>query len=618
MSFQSVQAADWIVSASTGVNSPSSGSMSQPFKTISYALRYTAPNDTVYVLPGTYGISNDLMSGSGISDYDSFGIEIPHDNLTIVGLTGGPGSYGLPVIPSSLAEYQSHNEAYWASQFPTIEGFSRSHISGEVVSRGNSCFRINVTDFAVGKGIYSFNRSGVTVSGLRIKNFDDGVFIRGGSNNSFSHLLLDGFGEPRMVPIVDGANQPTGDMDECDYLGHGLIMMQSAGSTASYCFLLDAEAEGFTLSGSDMTLSHCQAHCTRWFGDPDANTLKGMDYSFLISASKSYVAEDNVIENCVTTQQDEYNGYELYSGHGFSIVCNDFEFDATENEIVDCKSFARGCNYEIRGSLAHENTIKDCYAHRGTRGFCFFGGADDNTFERCESFFVSSAIRSGGPLYNWSADPPEGGDYIATGNTFRNCALNSWSVAFDNSGTQKTLFTKFVNCTFNGDWTGDDNQTNANYTNGRRTKLLSTHSQNNYMYFVNCIITNFKEYKTASTNSTNPSFHNCCIYHNVEFDSSADMTGAGASLVGTTQWDDPLLVQSATLDYQLNEMDYHIQPIVGLQASAAFQTGITRANMQASFFLGDTNDIDQEYGPHDIGSDPNIYRYDIGCDEYWP
>ncbi|MCA9200951.1 MAG: hypothetical protein KDA87_25605, partial [Planctomycetales bacterium] len=601
---------DYFVSATSGVNDPARGH--HPYaswKTINYAMDHLDPQATshvVFVEAGRYDSLNDMAAGvTSFQEADSCGIRIPTSNVTIVGYYWDNGVAKIPQRPLTPEEYVSNGPQYWESRFPTIVGVSRSFIDGEIMlndnysagflGTGHNVKTINL-DKAIGTGIYldqdGEDKHNISLMNLHITNFNQGVEILGGSAHQVENLVLTRFGEPRIVS-VDANRDYVADVDEQDniitgplrWTGFGCRMIDCTNSNIHDCFLMDAEAEGYNIRGTGMSITDCDGFSYEGFGLPytagDADTstnnpARGMDYAYQITGGSSGNSTYSSIVGCCFMR---YSAGAPYSGHGFVIATDKSSGSCEYNVVQDCLSVNSGINFEMKGPGVKKNTFRRCTAHTGTRAFAVLYGADYSTFDRCKSFWVTSGIITSG--INSELD----GSYVVKGNVFRNCQIHCLShliYQIGDNDMHTVEDTKFVNCTLVGQWTGNDNQNGEvaglQYTSGRRSVFVDVNDASWIQTkFTNCIVANFLDFYSASQSSSLffATLDHCCVWHNVNFDDTNYATTMSNVTVDSTVWGDPLLQKSDSSGAS-DDIDLHIQADV---ASSAYDAGLTQSEL---------------------------------------
>ncbi|WP_291871175.1 hypothetical protein, partial [Maribacter sp.] len=280
---------------------------------------------------------------------------------------------------------------------------------------------------------------------IQIKRFGIGVIL-GGNNIKLKNFILTYIGDQENFDAYDGFG----------------IRIKGNNNTVKNSIVLNANAEAYTVSGSNNSLiENCKA-----YADKQSNPT---DYYFVINAGTT----NSIINNCIAQRAAELE----HNGHGFTI-----KDEGSYNSINNCTAIRT--SFELNFSGVQYNIIENSKIE-GTNSnssewhsrLAIFNGANNNTIKNFTITNTWTAILWGdyddGFISN-DADRDEislgydnlfenitventnrvlnigGGDYLeatAERNTFKNCYFNNFNSLAVTFYTSKDI--KFENCKFN-------------------------------------------------------------------------------------------------------------------------------------------------------------------------
>lgn len=576
-------------------NSPAHGTQQAPFKTISYAADWPllATGHTIWVKAGNYGFGHEDPSDPQIANHkDADGVSIDVDGVSLRGYSEWPINPFYPEIAAFATYSQFEDDKQYLDQlFPVIHGENRGQGIG-----------MNLTQVA-----------DVLVSGFAIQNFNGGILVFQSPNCTVEHMVLETFGEPTT------ANH---------YVGIGIKLQESPSSKAKYCIVADAQAEGFRIRGSNMSLIGCTAFSKNKWGPSIPEHNAGMDYAFIVNGTDTISSRNNTIKDCCARFFSFTDS--VYAGHSFvlsSIPGADGGQETNLNTIENCVADGGGPQFHLRGPNTHDNDILECKAENaGYRGVYLEAGPHGNRFDRMK---VEAASHSVSVVVHKNSDT----GVITAGDVHSNRFTGCWfHVPKTETGIPSAAFgtvdqpgmyqfevrdNLFVNCTFSGDGQMSRSTIRPVFSDLSNTAGKVEFKNN---VFVNCIVSRFMDYEDTTSDVFEARYDFCCFY-NPDPASSIFSQLFGPDQPGSM--DDATFVGPQVVDEDPTFVDFwwHTDKVIDLhiQNSALENQGATKAFLQTIHGIGfDLMDIDGEVGPYDPIYSGGSARYDIGCDEVFP
>jgi hypothetical protein len=460
-------AAEYYVSAASGINAAGGGQITAPWKTIQYALNRVNSGDIVYVQTGIYGYGNDVASGSSSAEWDRNGIKIMDNNVQLIGYLNHPNDLnngeGVPPNYQTIAGY--------ASMMPIIQGINRPINTG-----------ITVENSVGGQ---------VAIQNFRVQDFWIGVHLKPQTQTCY-------------VKNVVGLR--FGDVYH-DYSGIGFDI-QGSGHGIENCVVLNACAEGYAIHASNCLVTNCKAYCD----DNSTSRNSAMDYYFLICASSSAVpASGNTLRNCVCERRLDPNNGSIpgHEGHGFTIQAYASTSQmAVNNTIEDCTIKSLAEPFLLRERGASGRFLRCTSDYTATIAIPEAGGgritiysSKNNVFSRIYLKNAKIAVLLGG-----YSDETDVSVFASENNIFENCIFDgcergielSWYESdqlevnpTDAEPNQVVVQTQFLNCTF----VAHPSQTSYFLWSNREVFA----NFNNKIF--NCIIKDFDSYVSGTPSS---------------------------------------------------------------------------------------------------------------------
>ncbi len=257
-----------------------------------------------------------------------------------------------------------------------------------------------------------------------------------------------------------------GSFSSKSYSGIG-IYLRGDYSTIKNCIVVNAGAEGFTISGDNVTHDSNKVYC-----DTGKNET---DYYYLL-----HNANNNKLNNIYV----ERVGNLYHKGHGIT-----FKVSAKNNVIRNSSSI--NTSFELSFSGVENNRIENCFAGnydsnvgRGKIGsFLIANGAHHNTFKNCT---VDKSSESGVKFMDWrEGSHPNDAANAGNNNVFENCTFSNVKYAID----------------YNSDWnyasSPAENNTFKNSTFKNSQYLFRTERTSRNNKLIGSRIQNIANYKTS-------------------------------------------------------------------------------------------------------------------------
>ncbi|MEA4841243.1 MAG: right-handed parallel beta-helix repeat-containing protein, partial [Bacteroidales bacterium] len=301
--------------------------------------------------------------------------------VTTSGLAKNPGT---PGSPWSIAKAFSTAKA---GDVVNIKGGNYGHLHLVVANSGSSGLPITFQAQAntgtptlngvnwKEKGISVSGKSYITLKGLRVKNYQYGIFF----SNASHYATIDGC-------VADSCCNT--DFEKLGYDGYGISITDGDHGKIKKCSATNNGGNNIFLSRSHYcTILNCHAYCNQ-----TVNNKFMTDY-YIVLAWSSH----NVVRNCTA---EDING--SYKGnHGIIIKDNPgaggSEAHSTDNLIINCTAKKLEEGFVI-AHLAYNNRIDSCYVDntgkKSTFNFCFQirEGAHDNTISNCSGIAKTGGI----------------------------------------------------------------------------------------------------------------------------------------------------------------------------------------------------------------------------------
>lgn len=345
-----LQAANYYVSSSG--NDANSGTLTLPWKTVTYASANTNPGDTIYVKAGLYN-ENVVISKSGV----------PDNPVVFIGYKATPGD-DPPILVNSADPYTAFSPA----DMPTFDGGNR----------------------AAGIGLNSRNQKFLKIRNFQIQNFRYGLIAEGASqeagNNEYFNINLRSIGDI-----------------SASYSGYGILLgsmgtLFSNNNSIDSCLVVNSAAEGISINGNYNTITGSKVYCNE--NTSNAST----DYYFIVTGSY------NQFTSCFIERTSGLS----HAGHGYTAKTNAEQvvdeglnlpaIAAEYNIFRCCVAKNMGESFCVRHRTARYNLFYHCKAigtHTGEldspggegNGVVIRDGASDNIFDGCVAEDCNSAIR---------------------------------------------------------------------------------------------------------------------------------------------------------------------------------------------------------------------------------
>lgn len=428
--------------------------------------------DTVWIKAGQYGAVNLVFRRSGL----------PGSPISFFGYRNTPGDLDSLDVPTEVSAYWSGNYHGAETLFPTLDGGNRA---------------------TAGLAMQLYGRHYIAVRNLQITRYNNGIGTWNSSHVHFENLLI------TMI----------GDRDQ-SYDGIALSISNTSNSSAQYCFVYNAAAEGISVvsSGAAPASYNRIRKCTVVCDDtlPAKNLYgPGTDYYIVLGTTGNYNAEYNVVEECSI----ERIGNIGHGGHGYTVVNYDNDTANARgktryNIIRNCTSKAIRSLYHLRGEEVEFNYFSNCTSTSGYSepGSIALTCSRYNTFDN-----ISITIHpddATNPYYYYpvvfykSTAYSPGYSRTASGNIFSNCVFQApggigFGYYVDGTASYSADSNMFINCTF----------VNPNPAVG--SGFLSVQRRNYSTFVWNCIISGFQQYQSGeSTARAAISYENCCFHNN--------------------------------------------------------------------------------------------------------
>lgn len=430
--------------ATTGSDVNTGTSTSLAWRHISYATGKVKAGDIVYVKAGNYGNEKVVMTINGTST----------SPIIFEGYKNTPGD-------SPQLNYK-YGDALDPAVMPLLDGNDRTN---------------------GGTGIQLNSRSYVIVKNFQIRNYSVGIYAYGAQYLTIDNIIATTFGDVN-----------------ASYEGKGIAFGSSAFyNTIKNCIVLNAGAEGLSVTGNNNLIDNCKVYCN------EVPIHPATDYYIIVAGNS------NTVKGCYV----ERVGNLEHLGHGISLKTN-----CVNNKISNCiaKNMA-GEGFCVRHRGVKDNAFDNCIAYGGS-GFVVRDGASNNRFRNCRS--IASAVAA--MFYDTSEDG--GAQYVGRNNIFENCIFENSGLVIDYDAYNQVSTVDsnaFINCTISG---GD--------------YLFNVARPNNINKMINCIVTGITNYKKGS-NTLNFS------YTYTDFWNNGFTTPSGTGNISVN----PLFVDAANGNYQL-------------------------------------------------------------------
>lgn len=370
----------------TNGNDSNSGSLTQPWKTLTYASTIASPGDTVYVKAGLY-TENVVFSKNGTTN----------SPIVFLGYKTTPGDQ-----PPLLVNDSTFPSAFNSMDMPTFIGINRSF----------------------GIGFNCQNRRFLVIKNFQIQNYAYG-FLAGGTSQDAGNLVLEN------INVMS-----VGDISSSSYSGFGFLFGSmgtrfSNNNTISNCLVINAAAEGFGINGNNNLIVNCKAYCNENSGSA------ATDYYMIVTGN------DNVFRNCYIERMPGLS----HNGHGYTAKTNAEQvidrgmsvpaISAQHNKFYYCIAKNMGEAFCVRHRTAQYNLFYHCKAigthtgepgSSGGEGHCMVSrdGASDNIFDGCIAENCRSAIKFNDTVEDGDTGADPAG-HPGNNNLFINCiAVNCY------------------------------------------------------------------------------------------------------------------------------------------------------------------------------------------------
>lgn len=337
---------------SAGGSDGNPGTLSQPWKTVTYASTKSNPGDTIYIKAGLYNESI-VISKSGTQDKP----------VLFIGYKSTPGD-----APPVLVNRPDPYAAFSSSDMPTFDGGNRT----------------------ANNGLNCRNQKFLKIKNLQIQNYRYGLIAGGASqdagNNYYFNINIKSIGDV-----------------SASYNGMG-IWLGSMGTLFSNnnfvdsCLVVNAAAEGIGIYGNYNSVTGCKVYCNENTGGA------ATDYYIIVTGSY------NVFTGCYIEMEPTLSHY----GHGYSCKTNAEQIkgqglnvppiSSEYNVFKYCVAKNMGESFCVRHRTARYNLFYHCKAigsHTGLpgseagrgNGVAIRDGASNNVFDGCVAENCNAAIR---------------------------------------------------------------------------------------------------------------------------------------------------------------------------------------------------------------------------------
>ncbi len=336
----------------TGLSKTVGGS-GGPWATLTYAASASVlqPGDIVYVKADSFPNEHVVFTKSGTEG----------NPISFIGYTSGtnPGDPVTPLVGTATA-----NTKFITTFMPTYVGATRNSTTG----------------------FDAANQKYLVIKNFQIRNYDTGIKL-GGTSQTAGNNVLDNV---NVMTLGD----PSG------YGGRGILLGSmgtdfSNNNTISNCLVIDAAAEGISISGNYNTVNNCKV-----FSKESAPASS--DYYIMVCGSY------NKVSSCTVNRKTGMIP-KLEGAHGIGaktnaeqVVDGTYKYPpipAQYNTFTNCTAINLGEGFYVRHRTAQYNLFSHCFA-KGTHipggaegegnGIEIRDGASDNTFD---GFVVDSCAR---------------------------------------------------------------------------------------------------------------------------------------------------------------------------------------------------------------------------------
>ena len=411
-----------------GNDTNSGTSESQAWRTIAHAASSDGPvdaGDVVYIKAGNYGNENVEFEISG------------NDSLPVlfIGYQNTPGDN--PKLSHSFGD------ALDSTVMPLLDGNNRD--SG-------------------GVAVTLYSQQNIILKNFQIKNYEAGIDGWNASNITLDNIIAVSFGNA-----------------DSSYSGVGITFSTDANGNGGHhnklydCFIENAAAEGFSLSGNFNELHNCSVYCNENQGNA------AMDYYIVLEG------DHNLIDSCYA----ERIGMLDHDGHGIG-----FKGNCRFNNVKNSTAVNIGGGFYVRHRGCQYNTFENCKVY-DFYGFTVRDGASHNIFKNCEAVNNTSAVL----FYDTGED--DGAQYTGRNNVFENCIFRNTIenvIDFFYYDIESVCDSNtFVNCVidssdylFNCDRSNKDNKIiNCIVINVQNYSRTANHQPNSYSLNINISYTDF-------------------------------------------------------------------------------------------------------------------------------
>ena len=333
-------------------NDTNTGTLAQPWKTVTYASANTIAGDTIYVKAGLYN-ENVIISKSGT----------PDKPVCFIGYKTTPGD-APPILVNSTPPYA----AFSSADMPTLDGGNR----------------------AAGIGVNCRNQKFLKLKNFQIQNYRYGLIAGGASqeagNNYYFNINVRSIGDVN-----------------ASYSGMGILLgsmgtLFSNNNTVDSCLVVNAAAEGLSINGNYNKINGCKVYCNENTGSA------ATDYFMIVTGS------NNFFSDCFIEREPGLS----HSGHGYTAKTNAEQvidqglnlpaIPSEYNTFKNCVAKNMGESFCVRHRTSRYNLFYHCKAigtHTGEvgssggrgNGIVIRDGASNNIFDGCIAENCNAAIR---------------------------------------------------------------------------------------------------------------------------------------------------------------------------------------------------------------------------------